>query len=76
MSINICMYTRLRRTTSNIYIIYMYHGLRFTRYVENVDSDQYVTMTIFQLEKEFGESQEAQEFIEELIKGAPSEITD
>ena len=43
--------------------------VRFLRYVESLDTDQYVTMTIFQLEKEFGDGTEAQEFIAELIKG-------
>ena len=37
--------------------------------VENLSTDKYVTMTIFQLEKEFGDSEEAKEFIQELIKG-------
>ena len=42
---------------------------RFTKIIENMETDQYVTMTIFQLEKEFGDSDEAKEFIAELIKG-------
>ena len=40
-----------------------------TKVVENLSTDKYVTMTIFQLEKEFGDSEEAKEFIQELIKG-------
>ena len=43
--------------------------LRFVKFVENSESDQYVTMSILQLEKEFGDGPDAQEFIGELIKG-------
>ena len=44
--------------------------VRFTKFVEKLDTDQYVTMTIFQLEKEFGDGPDAQAFIDQLIKGA------
>ena len=44
--------------------------LRYRRINENVESDQYVTMTVLQLEKEFGDSEDAKEFINELIKGS------
>ncbi|CAE7385157.1 unnamed protein product [Symbiodinium sp. CCMP2592] len=41
----------------------------YKRIVENTESDHYVTMTVLQLEKEFGDSPDAQEFIAELISG-------
>ena len=44
--------------------------VRFAKIVEKFDTDQYVTMTIFQLEKEFGDGPDAQAFIDQLIKGA------
>ena len=39
-----------------------------------METDQYVTMTVFQLEKEFGDSEEAQAFIQEIISGAIAAI--
>ncbi|CAE7222452.1 unnamed protein product [Symbiodinium necroappetens] len=42
---------------------------RFQTFVNNLRSDRYVTVTIFQLEKLYGTSEEAKAFIESLIKG-------
>ena len=39
-----------------------------------METDLYVTMTVFQMEKEFGESEEAAEFIKEIIAGAVVDI--
>ncbi|CAE7780089.1 unnamed protein product [Symbiodinium necroappetens] len=42
---------------------------KFVKIAETMETDQYVTMTILQMEKEFGDSEEAQEFIAEICKG-------
>ncbi|CAE7804634.1 unnamed protein product [Symbiodinium sp. CCMP2456] len=42
---------------------------RFQTFVKNLRTDKYTTVTIFQLEKIYGTSEEAAAFIEALIKG-------
>ena len=48
--------------------------LRFVKISETMETDQYVTMTVLQMEKEFGDSEEAQAFIAEITKGAMSAV--
>ncbi|CAK9118580.1 unnamed protein product [Durusdinium trenchii] len=42
---------------------------KYRSWVANLRTDRYVTVTVFQLEKLFGTSKEATEFIEQLITG-------
>ncbi|CAJ1459454.1 unnamed protein product [Effrenium voratum] len=42
---------------------------KFSQWVQDLRSDRYTTVTVFQLEKIYGESAEAQQFIQSLIKG-------
>ncbi|CAE7210736.1 unnamed protein product, partial [Symbiodinium necroappetens] len=42
---------------------------RFETFVKNLRSDRYVTVTLFQLEKIYGSTPEAKEFISQLVKG-------
>ncbi|CAK9088996.1 UBA domain-containing protein [Durusdinium trenchii] len=42
---------------------------KYVQWTESLRSDRYTTVTLFQLEKLYGKSKEAKEFIKELIKG-------
>ncbi|CAL1133390.1 unnamed protein product [Cladocopium goreaui] len=42
---------------------------KYVSWVRSLRTDRYVTVTVFQLEKMFGKSQEAKEFIAELCRG-------
>ncbi|CAJ1358625.1 unnamed protein product [Effrenium voratum] len=44
---------------------------KYEKWVEEQRSDKYVTVTLFQLEAMYGTSEEAIQFVSELVKGVP-----
>ena len=44
---------------------------KYEKWVEEQRSDKYVTVTLFQLEAMYGTSEEAVQFVSELVKGVP-----